>query len=378
MKKYLFSELLADSRSGFWGLEPGESEIDVRVVRNGDIQVDGVHWHTLPIRSVSISEAERSILRKGDILITTSGECGYSAHIESEPEERTIASNFVRILRFDNTKVIPRFAFHFVHSKDFLRKLAPHIRGTTLKNLSFATAIKHIEFGLPSLAKQLRIADILDKVGTLTVKRMEALKQLDCLRKSIFMDMFGDPASNPKGWTVVQLGEVIEDLTDYHANGSYEILRNHVALLDTPDFALMLRTTDLESNNYIDGVKYISESAYNFLKKSKVFGGEIIINKIGSAGKVYLAPNFNRPVSLGMNSFLLRISKVANAQYIYHVLTTKYIEGITAVQNVFLTGLPYSKINQLYLKQGQFENCAYHRKYAVQNNCWCRQVCQTG
>jgi len=51
---------------------------------------------------------------------------------------------------------------------------------------------------------------------------------------------------------------------------------------------------------------------------------------------------------------------------------------ITAVQNVFWTGFPYSKINQLYLKQGQFENCAYHRKYAVQNNCWCRQVCQTG
>jgi len=51
------------------------------------------------------------------------------------------------------------------------------------------------------------------------------------------------------------------------------------------------------------------------------------------------------------------------------------ISNLTAVQNVFWTGLPYSKINRLHLKQGQFENRAYHRKYAVQNNCWCRKVC---
>jgi len=188
--------------------------------------------------------------------------------------------------------------------------------------------LKRTEIVLPPLPEQIRIAAILDQADALRVKRREALAQLDTLTQAIFIEMFGDPATNLKNWTITALGEVIDELTDYHANGSYEILRNHVELLDTPNFALMLRTTDLENNNYVDGVKFITEHAYNFLKKSKVFGGEIIINKIGSAGKVYLAPDFNRPVSLGMNSFLLRIIKKANAQFIYRMLTTKYIEGV--------------------------------------------------
>jgi len=70
----------------------------------------------------------------------------------------------------------------------------------------------------------------------------------------------------------------------------------------------MVRTTDLEHVNYTKNVKYIDEHSYNFLKKSQVFGGEILINKIGSPGRVYQMPNLNMPVSLGMNLFMLRLS----------------------------------------------------------------------
>lgn len=70
---------------------------------------------------------------------------------------------------------------------------------------------------------------------------------------------------------------------------------------------------------------FIDENAYNFLNKSKIFGGEIIINKIGSAGKVYLMPYLDRPASLGMNAFLIRTdsSKIKNI-YLYYYLTSHY------------------------------------------------------
>ncbi len=52
-----------------------------------------------------------------------------------------------------------------------------------------------------------------------------------------------------------------------HANGSYEILREHVELLDEPNYALMVRTTDLEKNNFTGSVKYITQKAYDFMTK---------------------------------------------------------------------------------------------------------------
>ncbi|MBG2714040.1 restriction endonuclease subunit S [Proteus mirabilis] len=121
-----------------------------------------------------------------------------------------------------------------------------------------------------------------------------------------------------------KLGGFIATLTDYHANGSYETLKSHVSLLDNPDFAYMVRTADLEEEQFSEGVKYISEHAYEYLSKSKVFGGEILINKIGSAGKVYLMPELNRPVSLGMNLFLIRTSKEISTFFLYAYFQSFY------------------------------------------------------
>ena len=119
----------------------------------------------------------------------------------------------------------------------------------------------------------------------------------------------------------------IDMLTDYHANGGYKMLKDNVKMTDEKDYALMIRTVDLENENYENNVKYISENAYNFLKKTKIFGGEIIINKVGSPGSVFRMPYLNKPVSLGMNQFLIKI-KDAVSDYIFIFLKTKYGEKL--------------------------------------------------
>ena len=121
-----------------------------------------------------------------------------------------------------------------------------------------------------------------------------------------------------------RLGNLITILTDYHANGSYEILRGNVEILDLPDYALMIRTVDFEKDDFENDVKYVSEHAYNFLKKTKVFGGEIVINKIGNAGKVYLVPPLNKKISLGMNQFMIRPKENLNNYFLYIFLVCKY------------------------------------------------------
>ena len=61
------------------------------------------------------------------------------------------------------------------------------------------------------------------------------------------------------------------------------------------------------TNDFTNNVKYISKESYDFFKKSKLFGGELIICKIGSAGLNYVMPNLNRPVSLGLNQIMVRL-----------------------------------------------------------------------
>jgi type I restriction enzyme S subunit len=67
-----------------------------------------------------------------------------------------------------------------------------------------------LEIPLPSLAQQRRIAKMLDRTEELRDKRRSALIQLDTLIQSIFLDLFGDPSTNPKGWPVSRLGDVTE------------------------------------------------------------------------------------------------------------------------------------------------------------------------
>jgi type I restriction enzyme S subunit len=200
-------------------------------------------------------------------------------------------------------------------------------RGVALQNIS-ATIIKQFNIPLPSLEEQKRIVKNIDHADSLRQKRKQSLSHLDEYLKSVFLDMFGNLHKNDKNWTYSNLGTVISLLTDYHANGSYQTLKKNVTLLSEPDYALMVRTTDLENNNFVNDVKYIDQHAYDFLSKSKVFGDEIIVNKIGSAGKVYLMPKLNRPVSLGMNAFLIRFSEKVDIIFMYYLLTSYYGETI--------------------------------------------------
>jgi len=116
----------------------------------------------------------------------------------------------------------------------------------------------------------------------------------------------------------VRLGSLISTLTDYHANGSYQVLKKNVTLQDEEDHALMIRTKNFEQNDFRIANKYINKHAYNFLAKSKVFAGDLIMNKIANAGSIYLMPDLDRPVSLAMNLFLIRPDeKKVNPKYIY-------------------------------------------------------------
>jgi type I restriction enzyme S subunit len=84
-------------------------------------------------------------------------------------------------------------------SPQMVAQASSRATGANLPRLS-PNALAELKIPLPPLPEQRRIAEILDKADALRAKRRAAHAQLDTLIQSIFLDMFGDPATNPKGW----------------------------------------------------------------------------------------------------------------------------------------------------------------------------------
>lgn len=230
--------------------------------------------------------------------------------------------------------------FDFKVKSSAMKILHKHNKDDSLKYLHYAlNNIKYVPFShkrlwisdfsnmeidYPSPEIQNSIATELDTIRSAIDNKKQQLALLDEAVKSEFVEMFGDPVNNPMNWEIKPMGELLSLLTDFSSNGSYKTLDSNVIMYDEPNYALMIRTTDLESGDFSNNVKWVDEKAYNLLSKSKVFGKEIIMNKIGSAGKVYLMPELNRPVTLGRNAFLFRYKENINSVYIYFLLTSEY------------------------------------------------------
>lgn len=101
------------------------------------------------------------------------------------------------------------FFYHLLGSKEVYSEFERRAGGATVKNLNI-DLVRGVKIPLPPLAEQRRIAGILDKADALRAKRHASLAQLDTLAQSIFLDMFGDPATNPKGWPRLRLDEVFD------------------------------------------------------------------------------------------------------------------------------------------------------------------------
>ena len=110
-------------------------------------------------------------------------------------------------LRCDESKVLPSYLAHFLRSPNFLTFATNVVAGAKMPRMVMGEFWSY-PVPLPSIEEQRRIAAILDQAETLRTQRRTALAQLDRLTQAIFLDMFGDPVTNPKALTVVKFGEV--------------------------------------------------------------------------------------------------------------------------------------------------------------------------
>ena len=104
------------------------------------------------------------------------------------------------------------YLFHFLRTPETVSLATSRCSGANLPRLG-PRQLASFQIPLPPLAEQKRIAAILDAADALRAKRREALSQLDTLLRSTFLNMFGDPVTNPMGWDTSELGDVGEVIT---------------------------------------------------------------------------------------------------------------------------------------------------------------------
>ena len=207
--------------------------------------------------------------------------------------------------------------------------------------------IQGLSLALPSIAEQRRIAAILDQAETLRTQRRSALAQLDSLTQAIFLDMFGDPASNPKDFLRKKLGELIAEGPQ---NGLYKPATDYGS-----------GTPILRIDAFYDGVV----TKLNSLKRVRLssedielFGlaaEDIVINRVNSIeylGKSALIPALSEPTVFESNMMRFTVQRdQVMPGYVVHFLQTPFIKGqiISGSKNA----VNQSSINQQDVKSFQ-------------------------
>ncbi len=261
----------------------------------------------------------------GDVMVTGVGTLGVCYVVKPDDRFYFKDGNILWFKQKAKDKILPEYlvkAFDSKEVKDFIDK---NSSGTTVGTFTIQTA-KKMEISLPSLGEQREIIDKVTKIETIIKQRKQELQLLDDLIKARFVEMFGDARENPNGYTTVPFIDIIEYMGDIGSNGANKVVVDHLDMKDEEDYAMMVRFTNFTKNDFTDDVKYVSKEAYDFFKKSQIFGGELIICKIGSAGQNYVMPYLNRPVSLGLNQIMVRIKENILMPYLYQYLHTDYGE----------------------------------------------------
>ena len=150
----------------------------------------------------------------------------------------------------------------------------------------------------------------------------------------------------PTSWELSTIGDYSNTITDYVANGSFASLAQNVQYKEEPDVAVLIRLVDY-NNNFKGDFVYIDEHAYEFLSKSKLYGGEIIISNVGAnVGTVFRCPTLTLKMSLAPNSIMLRTKGIDDFYYYWF----KSPVGQHAIASI-VTGSAQPKFNKTTFKK---------------------------
>ncbi len=211
-------------QSAFWFQEgPGvrtwqfQSE-GVKLLNVANIEKSGTLNLSKTHRCLDANEVAKKyshfLVQAGDFVIASSGisfdDDGLlrtrGAFVEEHHLPLCLNTSTIRFKATDGVSSL-RFFRHWLDTVEFRSQVSKLVTGTSQQNFG-PTHLKNIRISMPSVDEQQRLAEVLDRAEALRTKRRAALAQLDALVQSIFLDLFGDPATNSKKWPMSTVGEL--------------------------------------------------------------------------------------------------------------------------------------------------------------------------
>ncbi len=217
----------------------------------------------------------RQIVCSGDILVATvRPNLNAVARVPLELDGATASKGFC-VLRPRATKLDNGYLFHWVRSPRFVGEMIRRATGASYPAVSDRIVVES-KLPTPPLVEQRRIAEILDKADALRAKRRAALAQLDTLTQSIFLDMFGDPRSNPKRWPEMQFGDLLSD-AEVFVDGDWVESKDQ----DPTGEVRLIQLADIGDGTYIDkSSRFLNKQTAARLKCTMLKSGDVPVARM--------------------------------------------------------------------------------------------------
>lgn len=238
--------------------------------------------------------------------------------------------------------VCPDYFFYLFSGKDWSEGTNRAVMGATLNKAT----LRNIEIEVPPLDEQRRIAAILDKVTDLINKRRAQLDKLDLLVKSRFVEMFGDPVTNPHGYPVHQLSDYIEFLTSGSRGWSQYFS-------DEGEYFITIKNVK-SCKITLDDVQHIVPPDNAEAKRTKVREGDLLVSITADLGRTGVITKEIADYGAYINQHLTRIR--LNKEKLLSLYVAHYMESDAGKkqfqaknQSAVKAGLNFNSINTLQL-----------------------------
>lgn len=240
------------------------------------VRIQNLNDETKPFNYCNFDVEKRFWINSGDLLFSWSGTPGTSFGAFFWNRGKGFLNQ--HIFRVDvKEELVDKHYLRYALNSLIVKIIDQAHGGVGLKHITKAK-LEEVQIPLPSLAEQCRIASILHQADELRQKRQQAIEKLDQLLQATFIDMFGDPISNPKNWNKCLLEKVTHKITDgTHKTPTY--MSSGIEFLSAKD----IKKGRIVWNTN----KYISEQEHSqLIKRCNPEIGDVVLAKSGSLGSV--------------------------------------------------------------------------------------------
>lgn len=260
-------------------------------------------------------------VNKGDILISWSASLGV---FEWKRSTALLNQHIFKVV-FDKLDININY-FVFVVS-NAVNGMLKYTHGSTMKHI-IKSDFDNIQIPLPPLDIQQKIADTLDKASALIELRKAQLDKLDLLIKSQFIEMFGDPVINPKGWEQIRLSECLHSIE----SGISPKCESHPAIGDEYG---VLKLSAVTSGTYRESENKLLPPNINFKENLRIKKGDLLMTRKNTYDLVGMSAYvFDTTAYLMMPDLIFRLNTIdtINKLYLWKLLNnTSFREQVKAL-----------------------------------------------